>query len=76
MPPALLPKKGKFGLVDYEKVFCPAPGAGDIFELRGINRETGCMVVVRPDQHVAHVLPLHGHQALAGFFAGILIGAG
>ena len=75
MPSVLLPRKGKFGLIDYEKVFCPDPKAGDIFELRGVNRETGCMVVVRPDQYVAHVLPLHGHEALADFFAGILIDA-
>jgi phenol 2-monooxygenase len=75
MPPVLLPKKGKFGLVDYEKTFCPDPTADDVFELRGVNRETGCMVIVRPDQYVAHVLPLHGHDALADFFAGILIDA-
>jgi phenol 2-monooxygenase len=75
MPSVLLPKKGKFGLIDYEKMFCADPKAGDIFELRGVNRETGCMVVVRPDQYVSHVLPLHGHEALADFFAGILIDA-
>src|SRR6478672_5352046 len=75
MPSVLLPKKGKFGLIDYEKMFCPDAKAGDIFELRGVNRETGCMVVVRPDQYVSHVLPLHGHEALADFFAGILIEA-
>lgn len=75
MPPVLLPRKGKFGLIDYEKVFCPDPGADDIFDLRGVNRETGCMVVVRPDQYVSHVLPLHEHQALTEFFAGILIDA-
>ena len=33
------------------------------------------MVVVRPDQYVAHVLPLDAHEALADFFAGILIDA-
>jgi phenol 2-monooxygenase len=27
------------------------------------------MVVVRPDQYVSHVLPLHGHEALADFFS-------
>ena len=75
MPSVLLPRKGKFGLIDYEKMFCPDPKADDIFELRGVNRETGCMVVVRPDQYVSHVLPLHGHEALADFFAGILIDA-
>src|SRR4051794_14328422 len=75
MPAALLPRKGRFDLVDYEKMFCPDPRAGDVFDLRGINRETGCVVVVRPDQYVAHVLPLDAHEALAEFFAGILIDA-
>jgi phenol 2-monooxygenase (NADPH) len=73
MPSVLLPRKGKFGLIDYDKMFCPDPNADDIFELRGVNRETGCMVVVRPDQYISHVLPLHEHEALAGFFARILI---
>lgn len=75
MPLVLLPRKGKFALIDYEKMFCPDPNADDIVELRGVNRETGCMVVVRPDQYVSAVLPLHEHQALADFFAGILIEA-
>jgi phenol 2-monooxygenase len=75
MPPVLLPRKGDFDLIDYEKAFCPDPAAGDIFDLRGVNRETGCMVVVRPDQYVAHVLPLDEHEALAAFFAGILVDA-
>jgi phenol 2-monooxygenase (NADPH) len=75
MPPPLLPRKGRFGLIDYEKVFCPDPEAGDIFEMRGVNRDLGCVVVVRPDQYVAHVLPLDAHEALAAFFAGILVDA-
>jgi phenol 2-monooxygenase len=75
LPSVLLPRKGRFGLVDYEKTFSPAP-AGDVFDLRGINRETGCMVVVRPDQYVAHVLPLQAHDELTDFFAGILLEAG
>jgi phenol 2-monooxygenase (NADPH) len=75
MPSVLLPEKGTFGLTDYEKMFCPDPKADDIFDLRGVNRETGCIVVVRPDQYVAHVLPLHGHEALTEFFAGILLDA-
>src|SRR3954466_10686547 len=72
LPPVLLPRKGRFGLIDYEKAFCPDPAAGDVFDVRGLDRETGCMVVVRPDQYVAHVLPLDAHEALTGFFAGIL----
>jgi phenol 2-monooxygenase len=76
MPPALLPRKGRFGLVDSEKIFCPDPAAGDIFELRGVDRDTGCMVVVRPDQYVSQMLPLDGYDALVAFFAGILVEPG
>jgi phenol 2-monooxygenase (NADPH) len=72
MPAVLLPAKGKFGLIDYEKVFCPDPRAGDIFDLRSIDRVTGCLIIVRPDQYVSHVLPLDATGELAGFFAGIL----
>ncbi len=72
MPSILLPQKGRFGLIDYEKMFCPDPVAGDIFELRGVHRETGCMVIVRPDQYVSHILPLDAHEALVDFFTEIL----
>jgi phenol 2-monooxygenase (NADPH) len=73
MPSFLLPRKGRFGVVDYEKMFCPDPKADDIFDLRAVNRATGCMVVVRPDHYVSHVLPLDGHDALSDFFAAILM---
>jgi phenol 2-monooxygenase len=73
MPSLLKPRTGRLGLQDHEKVFCvDHKGAGDIFDMRGINRDKGCMVVVRPDQYVAHVLPLDGFGELAAFFAGIL----
>ncbi|MGB7302819.1 MAG: FAD-dependent monooxygenase [Burkholderiaceae bacterium] len=73
MPQLLKPSKGKFGLVDYEKVFCADlhPGS-DIFEIRGINRTHGALLVVRPDQFVAGVLPLSDYDALAKFFAGFM----
>ncbi|MFC5496136.1 FAD-binding monooxygenase [Caenimonas terrae] len=74
LPALLLPAKGRLGLRDYEKVFCPDLKDGpDIFELRGIDRARGALVVVRPDQYVAHVLPLEAHQALAAFFAGFML---
>lgn len=74
MHPVLRPAKGQFGLTDYEKVFCrDHKGAGDIFEMRGIDRGQGCIVVVRPDQYVAQVLPLTEHSALGSFFDGIFI---
>jgi phenol 2-monooxygenase len=74
MPALLLPRKGRYGLCDYEKVFCfDMKGDQDIFAMRGINREAGCMVVVRPDQYIAHVLPLDGYQQLASFFDAFLL---
>src|SRR5262249_11553332 len=52
MPAFLLPAKGRLGLRDYEKMFCPDLKSGpkrgqDIFTMRSIDREGGCMVVVR-----------------------------
>lgn len=74
MPALLLPRKGRYGLIDYEKMFCAdARGGHDIFTMRGIDREKGCMVIVRPDQYVAHVLPLDGHKLLAAYFDGFLL---
>ena len=74
MPALLRPAKGRYGLRDYEKVFCPDLKNGpDIFDLRGIDRARGALVVVRPDQYIAHVLPLDAHQALAAFFAGFML---
>lgn len=73
LPSLLLPRKGRLGLIDYEKVFCPDLRSGqDIFDLRGIDRERGCVVVVRPDQYVANMLPLDGHAALAAYFAAFM----
>jgi phenol 2-monooxygenase len=73
MPSLLKPKTGQLGLQDHEKVFCvDHKGLGDIFDMRGIDRNKGCMVVVRPDQYVAHVLPLDGYEELSAFFAGFL----
>ena len=74
MPALLLPRKGRHGLRDYEKFFCPDPKNGpDVFDLRGIDRARGALVVVRPDQYIAHVLPLDAHAALAAFFAGFML---
>jgi 2-polyprenyl-6-methoxyphenol hydroxylase-like FAD-dependent oxidoreductase len=74
LPVLLLPRKGRYELCDYEKAFCADLNSGeDIFELRGIDRSEGCMVVVRPDQYVAHVLPLHAYQTLSAFFSGFML---
>jgi len=74
LPSILLPRKGCFGLVDYEKACCPDLRSGaDIFDLRGIDRVQGAMVIVRPDQYVSNVLPLDAHHELAAFFGRFML---
>jgi phenol 2-monooxygenase (NADPH) len=73
MHPLLRPAKGRYGLIDQEKVFCPDLTSGqDIFEMRGIDRNMGCLVIVRPDQYVADIRPLDDLAGLAAFFAGFM----
>lgn len=73
LPEFLRPVSGPLGLQDYEKVFTPnLDKDGDIFDVRGIDRGAGAMVVVRPDQYVSAVLPLDGYDELNAFFAGFM----
>ena len=74
LPPLLRPAKGEFGLTDYEKVFCPDLKDGpDLYDFRSINREDGCVVIIRPDQYVAQILPLDAYAELADFFDALLL---
>jgi phenol 2-monooxygenase len=63
----LWPAKGKYGLHDYEKVFQPQED-NNIYDLRGVDRHSGCIVIVRPDQHIASILPITAHAELSKFF--------
>jgi phenol 2-monooxygenase len=72
VPAVFRPEVGPFGLTDLEKVFGTVPG-DDIFDVRGLSRD-GVVVVVRPDQYVADVLPLTATAELGAFFAPILTG--
>jgi len=72
MPTLLRPHVGRHGLCDYEKVFCADLKRGeDIFDSRGVDRAAGCIVIVRPDQYVGHILPLDAREELATYFEGI-----
>lgn len=79
LPEILLPHKGKFGIQDYEKVFTDEEsygfGFGEIYKNRGISKEQGCVVVVRPDQYISAVLPLaeQAEGMLEEFFDGFMI---
>ncbi|GAB3571634.1 FAD-dependent monooxygenase [Arthrobacter alkaliphilus] len=70
VPEAFKPQVGPFRLTYLENVYGSDPSA-DIFELRGLDRK-GVVVVVRPDQYVANVLPLTATAELAAFFAPLL----
>ncbi|MHA7223355.1 FAD-binding monooxygenase [Arthrobacter sp. RHLT1-20] len=70
VPAAFKPQVGPFRLTCLEKVYATDPAA-DIFELRGLDRG-GVVVVVRPDQYVANVLPLAATAELGAFFAPLL----
>ena len=67
VPEVFLPRVGPFQVIDYEKVYAVDPKEEDFFDARGIDRG-GCVVVVRPDQYVAHVLPLTARHELTEFF--------
>ncbi|MFJ6028085.1 FAD-binding monooxygenase [Pseudarthrobacter sp. NPDC092424] len=70
VPAVFKPQVGPFKLTDYEKVYGTDPNA-DIFDERGLDR-AGVVVVVRPDQYVANVLPLTATAELGAFFAQFL----
>jgi phenol 2-monooxygenase len=72
--PLLTPQKGRFGLRDYEKVFCPDfKKEQNIFDMRGIDRNQGCIIIVRPDQYISDVLRLDDFTGLTNFFSAVLI---
>ena len=72
MPSLLRPHVGRYKLCDYEKIFCAdSKVEEDIFDLRGINRNSGCVVIVRPDQYVGQILPLETRDELTNYFSGI-----
>jgi phenol 2-monooxygenase len=74
MPAFLLPGKGRYGLCDYEKMFCAnLKSENDIFDLRGVDRDQGCVVIVRPDQYIAHVLPFDACVDLSAFFDAFML---
>ena len=73
-PRCFFPGRDGTAFSDYEKMFCAdIKGGNDVFAMRGIDREAGCIVVVRPDQYVAHVLPLDGYKQLASLFGGFML---
>ncbi|GAA1532190.1 phenol 2-monooxygenase [Microbacterium ginsengiterrae] len=76
-PAMFLPQTGPLHLTDWEKVYSGSPNAWtdtDIFVEREISRE-GAVVVVRPDQYVAAVLPLEATAELEAFLGRVFLPA-
>ena len=76
-PEIFRPQSGPLGLTDWEKVYSATPNAWcatDIFDERELSRD-GAVVVVRPDQYVAAVLPLDATAELDAFLDGVFLPA-
>ena len=67
VPHAFQPIKVPYGLRDTNQIFASGHGR-DIFQERDVSR-AGAIVLVRPDQYVAGVLPLTAREELTEFFA-------
>src|SRR5699024_5971353 len=73
VPAAFQPGKVPYGLIDINQIYATGHGR-DIFAEREISRDCA-IVVVRPDQYVAGVLPLDAREQLVRFFANNMIEA-
>lgn len=73
LPSLLRPRTGRYQLIDHEKAFSAVTVDGDIFSVRGIDRDTGAFVIVRPDQYIAEVGPLSDRRTISAYFADVLL---
>lgn len=79
LPDVLHPFDEKMGW-DYDSVYVDDEsyheGFGDAYGKYGVDRETGCVVVARPDQYVGHIdsLDEEGFAGVEAYFKGIFVG--
>ena len=71
----LLPRKGRFGLVDYEKAFSPdlKNGGATSSTCAASTAQRARWSSCAPTSTSANVLPLDAHDALAAFFGQFLL---
>lgn len=74
-PTIMRPFKNGLGW-DYDKIFVDAPsyheGYGKAYENYGVDARTGCLVVLRPDQHVSWVGELEDIEVMGDFFSAFM----
>ena len=65
---------------DYEKVFVDDvsyhEGHGKAYENYGVDKETGCVVIIRPDQHIGWIGELGDMEDMDRYFSQVLIPQG
>ncbi|KAL8708121.1 MAG: hypothetical protein Q9220_006975 [cf. Caloplaca sp. 1 TL-2023] len=75
-PPLLRPYDYQLGY-DYNRIFVDTDsyyeGHGHAYEGYGVDQTRGCVVVLRPDQHVAWIGEVEDVQGLEGYFDGVLV---
>jgi hypothetical protein len=78
-PEVLHPFDAKTGW-DYDSVYVDDEsyheGFDDAYKGYGVNRESGCVVVARPDQYVGHIdsLDEEGFAGVEAYFKGVFVG--
>ena len=73
LPPVLLPRKGRFGLIDYEKAFCPDPD--ETSSRRAASTATAASSSSVPTSTSRTCCRCTSTRHCSAFFAGILIEA-
>jgi phenol 2-monooxygenase len=62
---------------DYHKIFVDDgsyhEGHGQMYRTWGISPDSGCVVILRPDQYVSYVGEIDDYDSLDGFFSGFLL---
>jgi phenol 2-monooxygenase (NADPH) len=73
----ILRQKGEPGIDDYGMVFSDEPDVYGVFTdaygRYGVNRQRGCLVFCRPDQHVAFIGELEDEECLEDFCASVFV---
>lgn len=63
----------------FDTLFCDEPsyhnGDGMAYHGYGIDPDTGCVIVVRPDQHVAGVYGMEEYESIGDFFESFMVAA-
>ncbi|KAF9895072.1 hypothetical protein FE257_004701 [Aspergillus nanangensis] len=62
---------------DYWKIFVDDQsyheGHGQMYDTFEVDREKGCVVIIRPDQYISYVGPLEDYETVDGFFSTFMV---